>query len=247
MRVLIINGSARGIEGVTARMAISMTNGLSESGAEVKHIFVNGMDISPCRACMSCMHDSPGICTVKDDMTGIYDDFQHSDVFVMATPVYADSMPAQLKMIIDRSTCCMNPYLTKDEWGRVRHFYTWRMPAKFLLLSTSGFPETETFAPLVATFRAQANSFGSEAIGEICIPGAIAFQMEPSVMEGHLALLKEAGRMLGKTGSISGELLNVLNTPPLNTDQYLAIAKKYEEWISKQLNKCRANARGFAG
>jgi len=48
--------------------------------------------------------------------------------------------------------------------GRFRHSFTWRMPGKFMLVSTSGFPEMENFESLSGTVRAQAYNFGSGSL-----------------------------------------------------------------------------------
>jgi len=183
------------------------------------------------------MHKTPGKCSIQDDMEPIYEALKISDLLILATPLYVDTMTAQLKTVMDRSIACMQPFLVKDDTGRIRHPFSWRMPASFLLLSTSGFPEREIFDPLIATFRAEAINFSSKPVGEICIPGSIALQMEPELLDRHLSLLEEAGRMLGTTGCIPDNLLQDLNTPPVNVDQYLKIAAEYEEWCRAKLSK----------
>jgi multimeric flavodoxin WrbA len=235
MDILILNGSARGQKGVTGRLLKSFTEGLIDAGAGVKEFNVYNLDISPCTACLSCMHKTPGECAVKDDMENIYKEMKRSDIMVLATPVYADNMSAQLKKVMDRSICSMQGFLTKDRFGRIRHLYSWRMPAKFMLISTSGFPEMETFEPLIATYRAQALNFGSEAIAEICVPGSIAIQMEPDKLNRHVELIKEAGREIAAKGLISPDILKELNTQPFTVERYLVAAAKYESWCRKKL------------
>ena len=233
MKAIILNGSARGLKGVTGRLVKALVNGLSEGGAEVKQFQLQGLDISPCTACLSCMHKTAGECVIKDDMKTIYKGLKTSDLLIMATPVYTDNMSAQLKTAMDRCLCCLQPFLIKDRSGRIRHPYFWRMPSKMLLLSTSGFPEIETFFPLTATFRAQAANLGAEAIGEICIPGSIGIQMEPERLEPHLKLLQEFGRILATTGQIDKAILKALNIPPMGIEEYLTAAARYEAWCKR--------------
>jgi multimeric flavodoxin WrbA len=237
MNVLILNGSARGEKGVTGRLLKSFVEGLIDGNATVTEFNVAGLKISPCTACLSCMHKVLGECTIKDDMEEIYRSMKRSDIMVLATPVYTDNMSAQLKSIMDRSICCMQGFLIKDRFGRVRHPHTWRMPEKFMLISTSGFPEMETFEPLIATYRAQALNFASEAIAEICVPGSIAIQMEPERLDHHLGLIREAGKEIALKGSIHPDLLRDLNTPPLTIDEYFSAAAKYESWLRKKLGE----------
>jgi hypothetical protein len=120
-----------------------------------------------------------------------------------------------------------------DSANRVRHPYTWALPSKFFLVSTSGFPETETFLPLIMTFRAQAANFGSESLGEICIPGSIALQMAPQLLEPCLGMIQRAGKMVALHGRIESTLLDEINRPLVTGEQYLEISKKYEVWAKK--------------
>ncbi|MCX5813418.1 MAG: flavodoxin family protein [Proteobacteria bacterium] len=237
MKVLILNGSARGQKGVTGRLLKGFVEGLIDGNAEVTEFNVAGLNISPCSACLSCMHKILGECAIKDDMEEIYKEMKRSDIMVLATPVYTDNMSAQLKRVMDRSICCLQGFLTKDRFGRVRHSYSWRLPAKFILISTAGFPEMETFEPLIATYRGQAMNFGSEAIAEICVSGSIAIQMEPERLDGHVSLIKEAGKELALKGSINPDILKKLNVPPYTVDEYLVAAAKYESWLQKKLGE----------
>jgi multimeric flavodoxin WrbA len=235
MKVLVLNGSPRGARSITGRLLESLARGFTSGGAEIAEFHVANLKIAPCTACLSCMHKHPGQCAAKDDMEGIYEQMKVSDLLVVGTPVYVDNMSAQMKTVMDRCICSLEPFLVRDEAGRVRHSYWWRMPAKFLLVSTSGFPEEETFLPLIATFRAQAANFGSRSIGEVCIPGSIALQIEPSKLTGHLSLLQELGLHLAKTGEIARETLENLNVPPLTTTEYLVLASAYEAWCREKL------------
>ena len=111
MNVIALNGSARGKKGVTWRLLDSLLKGLSEGGATVRDIQIKEMNISHCRACLTCMHKTPGQCAQRDDMDQIYPLLKESDLFVMGTPVYTDTMTAQMKTVMDRCICGMDPFL----------------------------------------------------------------------------------------------------------------------------------------
>jgi multimeric flavodoxin WrbA len=179
------------------------------------------------------MHKTPGQCAQRDDMDQLYPFLRESDLLVMGTPVYTDNMSAQMKTVMDRCICGMDPFLRIDSANRVRHPYRWTMPSKFFLVSTSGFPEMESFLPLIMTFRAQAANFGCESIGEICIPGSIALQMAPQLLEPCLDKIQQAGKMLALHGKIEPALLEEINRPIVKVEQYLEISKKYEAWARK--------------
>lgn len=165
MKVIALNGSARGKKGVTGKLLDALLRGLAEGGATIKDFQLKEMNLSPCRACLTFMHKTPGQCVQRDDMDKIYPKLKDSDLLIMGTPIYTDNMSAQLKTVIDRCICCMDPLFKGDSERRLRHPYSWKMPSIFLLLATSGFPERENFLPLIMTFRAQASNFGSKPIG----------------------------------------------------------------------------------
>jgi len=233
MKVIALNGSARGKKGVTWRLLDSLLKGLSEGGATVREFQIKEMNISYCRACLTCMHKTPGQCAQRDDMDQIYQSLRESDLFVMGTPVYTDNMSAQMKTVTDRCICGMDPFLRLDPANRVRHPFFWAMPSKFLLVSTSGFPEMESFLPLIMTFRAQAANFGCKSIGEICIPGSIALQMAPQLLEPRLDMIQRAGKMLALHEKIEPALLEEMSRPIVTVEQYLEISAKYEAWARK--------------
>ncbi len=233
MKVIALNGSARGKKGVTWRLLDSLLKGLSEIGASIKEFQLKEMNISWCRACLTCMHKTPGQCAQRDDMDQLYPLLRESDLFVMGTPVYTDNMSAQMKIVMDRCICGMDPFLRLDRANRVRHPYHWAMPSKFFLVSTSGFPEAETFLPLIMTFRAQAANFGCESIGEICIPGSLALQMAPQVLEPCLDKIRQAGKMLALNQKVEPALLEEINRPIMTRERYLEISSKYEAWARK--------------
>jgi hypothetical protein len=233
MKVIALNGSARGKKGVTWRLLDSLLKGLSEGGATIREFQLKEMNISYCRACLTCMHKTPGQCAQRDDMDQIYPLLRESDLLVMGTPVYTDTMSAQMKTVMDRCICAMDPFLRLDSANRVRHPYSWTLPSKCFLVSTSGFPEVENFLPLIMTFRAQAANFGCEAIGEICIPGSIALQMAPQLLEPCLDRVQRAGKMLALHGKVEPALLEEISRPIMTREPYLEVSAKYEAWARK--------------
>ncbi len=235
MNVLLLNGSPRAPKGVTTKLLQSLAEGLAARGASIAEFRLAEMHIEPCKACMSCMHKGRGTCVQKDDMEQICERLKGSDLLVLGTPVYTDSMTAQMKAVMDRTVSGLQPFLMKDRTGRVRHPRWWPMPAKVLLVATCGLPEAETFDPLIATVRAQTGNMFSDLVGCVCVPGSIALQAAPSKLSHHLELLFRLGAALAQTGEADGELLNALNTPPVGIDEYLTIAAAYEAWCKKKL------------
>jgi multimeric flavodoxin WrbA len=86
--------------------------GATTQGAETCKIYLNNLRIRPCQSCGIDPH--PKRCLFDDDMSQIYDALETSDVIVLGSPVYFDTVSAQVKLMIDRSNCLM-PYAKKDD------------------------------------------------------------------------------------------------------------------------------------
>jgi hypothetical protein len=129
----------------------------------------------------------------------------------------------------------MEPFLTIGEDGSTRHTFSWRMPGEFFLVSTSGFPEAETFKPTIDYFKALSKNMNSKFIAEFCIPGSIAIQMKPDILDQKLELLELAGFEYGKNRSIDNKLVGKINKPIFSKDEYLELAQIYEDWCREKL------------
>ncbi len=100
MKIVIINGSARKGNTLTAIQAFS-------EGASVKNeievIAPEKLNIAPCKGCGACQCTKG--CVDKDDTNPTIDKLVSADVIIFATPVYWWGMTAQLKLIIDKCYC----------------------------------------------------------------------------------------------------------------------------------------------
>ena len=237
MKALFLNGSARGDKGITSKLMHALAHGMSEAGIEAVAINICGLSIAPCKACLYCMHKNPGTCVQHDGMETIYYEMKRSDILIFGSPVYLDGITAQLKAVIDRLVCCMEPFLVTDTGGFTRHSFSWRLPGNFFLVSTCGFPEPETFKTTIDYFRALARNMNSKVIEEFCIPGSIAIQMKPEILEQKLQLLESAGFAFGRNGVIRNNLVEEINRPLFTTDEYFKLAQQYESWCRESLNK----------
>jgi multimeric flavodoxin WrbA len=82
--------------------------GAQSRGAETSKIYLNDLAIKPCQSCGTDPH--PKHCLFNDDMNMIYDALESSDVIVLGSPVYFNTVSAQTKIMIDRCNC-MTPYI----------------------------------------------------------------------------------------------------------------------------------------
>jgi multimeric flavodoxin WrbA len=99
--ILILMGSPRK-DGNTAALAEQLTQGAQVGGAEVRTLYLHGMDINPCTACEACHTEESKGCIIEDEMMEVYDGLQEADSIVFASPVYWFSVTAQIKTVIDR-------------------------------------------------------------------------------------------------------------------------------------------------
>jgi multimeric flavodoxin WrbA len=86
--------------------------GATSQGAETSKIYLNRLKIKPCQSCGV----DPGSkhCLFNDDMEQVYDILETSDGIILGSPVYFDTVSAQVKLMIDRCNCLM-PYVKKAD------------------------------------------------------------------------------------------------------------------------------------
>ena len=84
--------------------------GASNQGAKTLKIYLNDLNVKPCQSCG--VDPYPKYCLFDDDMELIYDALESCDVIVLGSPVYFDTVSAQVKLMIDRCNCLM-PYVKR--------------------------------------------------------------------------------------------------------------------------------------
>ena len=99
MRVLGIAGSPRR-GGNTDLLLAEVMRSAASSGAEVKTIILNDLNITPCQHCDACL--KAGKCRIEDDMQTVYRELEQADRIVLASPIQFTGVTAQMKAMIDR-------------------------------------------------------------------------------------------------------------------------------------------------
>jgi len=97
--VLVIQGSPRS-DGNCSILAGWVCDAATEAGKTVQVLFPDDMAIHPCIGCYRCFNT--GTCTFEDDMTAIIGAIQHSSLLAVCSPVYTNTVPGMLKILIDR-------------------------------------------------------------------------------------------------------------------------------------------------
>lgn len=210
MKVLAFNASPRKASGVTDRMLKHFLEGMREAGAEVELIYLADKKIGYCRGSFTCWLQTPGVCSIKDDMADILVKIREADMVVYGTPVYLDGMTAQMKTLMDRSLPLMHPHIEMRD-GHTRHPMRDKKRQKMVVVSTCGLPEIDNFDPIVIHFKAAAKNLYMEYIGAVVWPGGVfldfAAQSQPEKIESIYRATKKAGYEVVAEGRMSPQTL----------------------------------------
>jgi multimeric flavodoxin WrbA len=102
MRIVCINGSPRQ-NGNTAIMLRRVAQALEAGGHETEEIFLDELDLAPCRACMICAQEKDGKCHGYNDAGNeLIEKARAADAILLGSPVYFGSITSQMKTFLDR-------------------------------------------------------------------------------------------------------------------------------------------------
>jgi len=101
--------------------------GAASMGARVEKVFLNDLTIRPCQSCGPGPHGvgphdmgshsvgpHAGHCRIDDDMREVHVLLDAVDILILGTPVYFDTVSAQMKLMIDRCNC-MTPLVGRPD------------------------------------------------------------------------------------------------------------------------------------
>jgi len=115
MKIIGINGSPRKKASNTLKLLQAVLNGAKEEGAKTGVIDICTLDINFCTGCLSCF--ATGECVYDDDVGSLLEKMKKADGIVLGSPVYIDSVTAQLKRWIDRSANAMHCMMLLGKYG----------------------------------------------------------------------------------------------------------------------------------
>jgi putative sterol carrier protein len=202
-RVLLLNGSPRGRDSASVKLAEAFAEGyLGSREAELERIDLAEKDIGPCTGCYGCWKGGKGVCVRNDDMVDLLPAYARADLVLVSTPVYHFGMTALLKTFFERSLPLLYPYMVK---AGPRYEHPERValnPRQAVgLFSTCGFPDADNFRAMKAHFE--------KLLGErlrfefLCPEGELlkVTQMREAAAP-RLAALKAAGADFARTGAV---------------------------------------------
>jgi multimeric flavodoxin WrbA len=229
MKVLAINSSPNKDKGNTALILEPFLEGMREEGAEVEIYYTRDLKIKPCLADHICQLKTPGNCIQDDDMKWLLPKIGEADVWVWASPVYDDGVTGPMKMLMDRMVPGASPFLEFRE-GRLRHVPLGKgKPKKMVVVSNCGFPEMETFDPLLTHITAFCANANAELAGTIIRPAGPVFKKmleKGAPVKDILQATKDAGSQFVRDGKMSEETLNIISRPIISRDMFMQMANQ---------------------
>ena len=148
MNILLINGSPKGKNSNTLRLAESFLEGvrskLQENGSPVSAdaVDVSSLKIGSCKGCFACWKVTPGVCCIKDDMPDLLKKLLDADLVIWSFPLYYFNVPGMLKNLIDRQLPLIKPFMSENTSGYGSGGHDMRYESKgtkHVLISTCGF------------------------------------------------------------------------------------------------------------
>ena len=252
MEILAINGSPRGKRGHTAVLLDYFLEGAAANGAQVEIINLAKEKIHTCTGEFHCWLTDTGEC-MWDDKNGdstytytrpcMWDDkngdsmksirmkLAKAEHLVVATPVYTDGMTGLMKNMFDRCMPGMLPYVELDENGEFRHPSRYvETGKKTVLLSTCGFPELETFDPLVLHVERIMRNMDSKLVGKVLRPNTFMLPFDEFLgdkLKVVFAAIKQAGAEFASTGRVEPETEEQISMEFLPKEMFVAGAKMF--------------------
>ncbi len=102
MRIVALIASPHGMGGNTGRLLDEVLAGVRLGGGNVDIVSLAETKVNPCLDCGACHRT--GNCPIDDGFASIREKLLACDGFILASPNYIFSVPAQMKAVIDR--CC---------------------------------------------------------------------------------------------------------------------------------------------
>lgn len=180
--VLGIAGSPRR-HGNSERLLQAALGGAREAGADTKLLAAADATLRPCQGCNAC--SLTGECVQRDGGPAFYDALDAADALLVSSPVFFATVPATLKILIDR----LQPYWARTYvLGQDRPA---RRPGGILLARSGGDPYGYTAAE--ATIRSALAVLNVDVLGQVVAEGVD----RPADLDARPDALADA-RVLGR-------------------------------------------------
>jgi multimeric flavodoxin WrbA len=182
--LVVIQGSPRG-DGNCSILAGWAVEAAHALGKTVQVIYPHDLDIHCCIGCYQCYNT--GSCVFDDDMGAIIDAIRNTSLLVVCSPVYTNTVPGGLKLVIDRC----------QAYHAERVIFGGKQGQKGLLFSVAGRKGEENFTCITRVISAFLRNLDIERSGDVLIDHVDAIKdirlipgLESGVKEKIAGLLK---------------------------------------------------------
>lgn len=100
MKVIAINGSARGSKGNTQILLNTVGKVLQDNDIEFEIITLADKNLNPCKGCLGCA--GKNACVQDDDINEIYQELITADGIILGSPTYFGNVTSRMQMFIER-------------------------------------------------------------------------------------------------------------------------------------------------
>jgi multimeric flavodoxin WrbA len=229
MKVLAINSSPNKDKGNTALILNPFLEGMKEAGADVELLYTSDLKINPCMGDHACQFRTQGICIQDDDMKWVLPKIIWAEIWIWATPVYGSGVTGPMKTLIDRMLPMANAMIEVRN-GRLRHPpLTKGKSKKVVLISTCGFPEMETFDPMLVHIKDKCANMNAEFSGALLRPAgpAMASMLKNGApVKDIFDAARETGLQLIYDGKISEKYLKIISRPIISKEAIMEIVNR---------------------
>ena len=115
-KILVMVASPKKERSGTLIPTKAFVQGLEENGDyETEYLFIDNLNIKPCRGCLSCWGRPDGSCFMKDDdIPWVREKLINSDIVIWSFPLFLFSIPGQMKVLMDRIVGMVHPFAVPE-------------------------------------------------------------------------------------------------------------------------------------
>jgi len=200
--IVVLNGSPENEQGNTAFLSQYLIKGLRDSGREITEIYLYDLKPGFCKGCHNCW--KTGSCVYDDEISDVIKKIIKSNLIIWATPLYFCTMTAFTKMVLERVSPIISPFIEKDSHNEDHHYR--KDNPSFGLFSTCFYPDIKHFDNLCQLFKDFCLNMNVDYNFELCIPAAPYLISYKDKYEKYFESIYETGKFYGKNNFVSKDL-----------------------------------------
>jgi len=234
-KIVVMVGSPKNEKSGTLIPTQAFVDGLLSSGEyECEYIFIDRLNIKPCRGCLSCWGREDGSCWIKDDdVPATRKKLEESDIVIWSFPLFLFGVPGQMKCLMDRIVGMVHPYMGQklndaDSMNRPMHgLQKQKAGQKILLLSSCAWCDIDVvYEPIIKQFDI---ILGKDGYQFVACPQMRALHHRGG--ERRLKMLRDkyfkGGVEMAKNGILSKEMIDLLQKPLFSDDVYKKLVVEF--------------------